>query len=48
VGYIPLTEEAYKIALANFHQGEVGTAFDGQPQPNLTLGEVLRKTKRVN
>jgi phosphate transport system substrate-binding protein len=48
VGYIPLTEEAYNIALVNFHQGEAGTAFDGQPQPNLTLGEVLRKTKRVN
>jgi phosphate transport system substrate-binding protein len=48
VGYIPLTEEAYNIALVNFQQGEVGTAFDGQPQPNLTLGEVLRKTKRIN
>jgi phosphate transport system substrate-binding protein len=48
VGYIPLTEEAYNIALVNFHQGEVGTAFDGVPQPDLTLSEVLRKTKRVN
>ncbi|MBE9139098.1 PstS family phosphate ABC transporter substrate-binding protein [Nodosilinea sp. LEGE 07088] len=48
VGYIPLTEEAYNIALVNFHQGEAGTVFDGQPQPNLTLGEVLRKTKRIN
>lgn len=48
VGYIPLTEEAYNIALVNFHSGEAGTVFDGQPQPNLTLSEVLRKTKRVN
>jgi phosphate transport system substrate-binding protein len=48
VGYIPLTEEAYNIALVNFHQGEVGTAFDGVPQPDLTLSEVLRKTKRIN
>ena len=48
VGYIPLTEEAYNIALVNFHGGEVGTVFEGQPQPNLTLSEVLRKTKRVN
>ncbi|PSR18147.1 ABC transporter substrate-binding protein [filamentous cyanobacterium CCP3] len=48
VGYIPLTEEAYNIALVNFHGGEVGTVFDGAPQPNLTLSEVLRKTKRVN
>lgn len=48
VGYIPLSEEAYNIALVNFHSGEAGTVFDGQPQPNLTLSEVLRKTKRVN
>jgi phosphate transport system substrate-binding protein len=48
IGYIPLTEEAYNIALVNFHQGEVGTAFDGVPQPDLTLSEVLRKTKRIN
>ncbi|HIK45175.1 MAG TPA: PstS family phosphate ABC transporter substrate-binding protein [Leptolyngbyaceae cyanobacterium M65_K2018_010] len=48
VGYIPLSEEAYHIALVNFQEGDVGTVFDGKPQPNLTLSEVLRKTKRVN
>lgn len=47
VGYIPLSEEAYNIALVNFHRGQVGTVFDGVPQPNLTLGEVLRKTRRI-
>lgn len=46
VGYVPLTEEGYHIAWVNFQEGEVGTAFDGQPQPNLTIAELLRKTKR--
>ncbi|MGF1497293.1 MAG: PstS family phosphate ABC transporter substrate-binding protein [Elainellaceae cyanobacterium] len=46
VGYVPLSEEAYHIAWVNFQEGEVGTAFDGEPQPNLTIAELLRKTKR--
>lgn len=46
VGYVPLPEEGYHIAEVNFQEGEVGTAFDGAPQPNLTIGELLRKTKR--
>jgi phosphate transport system substrate-binding protein len=46
VGYVPLPEEGYHIAWVNFQEGEVGTAFDGVPQPNLTIAELLRKTKR--
>lgn len=46
VGYVPLPEEGYHIAEVNFQEGEVGTAFDGEPQPNLTIAELLRKTKR--
>ncbi len=46
VGYVPLTEEGYHIAWINFQEGEVGSAFDGTPQPNLTIAELLRKTKR--
>jgi phosphate transport system substrate-binding protein len=46
VGYVPLPEEGYHIAWVNFQEGEVGTAFDGIPQPNLTIAELLRKTKR--
>jgi len=46
VGYVPLPEEGYHIARVNFHEGEVGTAFDGKPQPNLTIAELLRRTKR--
>lgn len=48
VGYVPLPEEGYHIAWVNFQEGEVGTAFDGIPQPNLTIAELLRKTKRIN
>lgn len=46
VGYVPLPEEGYYIADINFNEGEVGTAFDGVPQPDLTIAELLRKTKR--
>lgn len=46
VGYVPLTEEGYYIALVNFQEGEVGSAFDGLPQPDLTIAELLKKTKR--
>jgi phosphate transport system substrate-binding protein len=46
VGYVPLNEEGYHIAWVNFQEGEVGSAFDGIPQPNLTIAELLRKTKR--
>jgi phosphate transport system substrate-binding protein len=46
VGYVPLNEEGYHIAWINFQEGEVGSAFDGVPQPNLTIAELLRKTKR--
>ncbi|MGF1479014.1 MAG: PstS family phosphate ABC transporter substrate-binding protein [Cyanophyceae cyanobacterium] len=46
VGYVPLTEEGYHIARVNFQEGETGTAFDGGPQPDLTIAELLRKTKR--
>jgi phosphate transport system substrate-binding protein len=46
VGYVPLPEEGYHIAEVNFQEGEVGTAFEGAPQPNLTIAELLRQTKR--
>lgn len=43
VAYIPLPERAYEIGKVHFYRGEVGTAYDGKPQPNLTIGEVLLK-----
>ena len=46
VGYIPLPEEAYNIDKVAFHQGKVGTVFEGQSQFNLTIPELLRKQAR--
>ena len=46
VGYVPLPEEAYHIDKITFHQGEVGTVFEGQSQFNLTIPELLRKQAR--
>ncbi len=43
VGYIPLPEEGYHIAEVQFQKFEVGTVFDGKPQIDLTIGEMLRK-----
>jgi phosphate transport system substrate-binding protein len=42
-GYIALPEEGYHLTNLHFYQGKVGTVFDGQPQPDLTIGELLRK-----
>lgn len=43
VGYMPLPEEGYEIALTQFYRGKVGTVFDGQMPPDLTIGELLTK-----
>lgn len=48
VNYIPLTRESYKINLVTFHQGEVGTVFEGQSQFDLTLPELQRKQAKVH
>jgi phosphate transport system substrate-binding protein len=43
VGYVPLPEDSRNLNFVNFHQGKVGTVFDGEAQINLTLAELLRK-----
>jgi len=45
VGYVSLPTEAYELGQIHFYQGEVGTAYNGKLQPNLTIGEVLRREK---
>ncbi|NJR49067.1 MAG: PstS family phosphate ABC transporter substrate-binding protein [Leptolyngbyaceae cyanobacterium CSU_1_3] len=42
-GYVPLPAEGYHLTQLHFYRGKVGTVFDGIPQPNLTIGELLRK-----
>ena len=43
VGYIPLPAEAYHSDRVAFSTGEVGTVFDGKPQFDLTIAELMRK-----
>lgn len=45
-GYIPLSEDSYYVAWVNYLEGETGTAFEGKPQPNLTLAEMLQRSKQ--
>jgi phosphate transport system substrate-binding protein len=45
VGYVPLPEDGYHIANVHFMDGKVGTVFQGKPQANLTIGELLRQQK---
>ncbi|MFO5438112.1 MAG: PstS family phosphate ABC transporter substrate-binding protein [Dolichospermum sp.] len=46
VGYVPLSEEAYKLDYVHLYKGKVGTVFGGKSEFNLTLGELLRKQKQ--
>jgi phosphate transport system substrate-binding protein len=43
VGYLPLPEDAYRLAEIQFTRGEIGTAFQGVPEPNITVAELLRR-----
>lgn len=43
VGYVPLPEEGYQLAQRQFIRGEVGTAFNGAPEPDITITEILRR-----
>lgn len=44
--YIPLPDEGYHIAKIHLETGKVGTVFEGKAELNLTIGELLRKTKQ--
>ncbi|MDP5017323.1 MAG: PstS family phosphate ABC transporter substrate-binding protein [Dolichospermum sp.] len=46
VGYVPLSEEAYKLDYVHLYKGKVGTVFGGKSEFDLTLGELLRKQKQ--
>ena len=43
VGYLPLPNEVYRLAEIQFTRGEIGTAFQGIPEPNITVAELLRR-----
>ncbi len=43
IGYEPLPNDAYAIALDHFSNKKVGSVFDGKAQPDLTIEELLQK-----
>ncbi|RLJ70956.1 phosphate ABC transporter substrate-binding protein (PhoT family) [Hydrogenivirga caldilitoris] len=43
VGYIPLPEKAYEMALERFRKFETGTVFGGHPEVGLTIEELLTR-----
>lgn len=43
VGYEPLPNEAYTIALDHLTEQKIGSVFAGKAQPNLTIEELLEK-----
>ncbi len=47
VGYVPLPNEAYNIAMEHFQSGRVGTVFEGKSQTNLTIEDLLEKEARL-
>ncbi len=43
VGYIPLPDRGYKMALERFKKSETGTVFGGKPEVGLTIDELLTR-----
>jgi len=43
VGYLPLPDDAYRLAEIQLTRGEIGTAFQGVPEPDITVEELLRR-----
>jgi len=43
VGYVPLPDQAYALALDHFQTGKIGTVFAGRPQSGLTIEALLQK-----
>ncbi|MBW4515879.1 MAG: PstS family phosphate ABC transporter substrate-binding protein [Timaviella obliquedivisa GSE-PSE-MK23-08B] len=41
--FIPLPDAGYRLSELHFYRGKVGTVFEGIPQPDVTIEELLRK-----
>jgi phosphate transport system substrate-binding protein len=46
VNYVPLPEDIYEIGYQRLYQGKVGTVYDGKPEPDLTIQEVLMREEK--
>jgi phosphate transport system substrate-binding protein len=47
VGYVPLPESAYRLALKHFNDGKLGTVFGGVPQVGVTIDALLAREGRL-
>jgi phosphate transport system substrate-binding protein len=47
VGYVPLPDEAYKVALKHFNQRKLGTVFGGVPEVGVTIDELLAREGKL-
>jgi phosphate transport system substrate-binding protein len=46
VHYLPLSAAAYSMAAQNFRDGKYGTVFDGEPERDLAVEEILARAVR--
>jgi len=47
VGYVPLPEQAYRIALKHFRDKKLGTVFGGTPEVGVTIEELLARDGKL-
>jgi phosphate transport system substrate-binding protein len=47
VGYVPLPEQAYKLALQHFSGGKLGTVFGGVPEVGVTIDALLAREGKL-
>ena len=47
VGYVPLPEQAYKVALKHFNERKLGTVFGGVPEVGVTIDDLLAREGKL-
>jgi phosphate transport system substrate-binding protein len=47
VGYVPLPEQAYKLAMQHFTSGKLGTVFGGVPEVGVTIDTLLAREGKL-
>ncbi len=47
VGYVPLPQQAYQLALAHFNNGKMGTVFGGVPEVGVTIDNLLSREGKL-
>ena len=47
VGFVPLPEQASRIALEHFKEGRVGTVFGGHPEVGVTIEDLIAREKKL-